>query len=205
MHPWIRELAETLNGPHTGNFKPTRSLAKRVGLEGHKDYARIDATTEVVILPEAGDYWQELFKENSTEENTIFYGFRELVEGAFFKKRTPIMTLVILPARYNSFNKGKDYSVDQRSDRGSAHIALDVRIDKERLEKVKSILETDPSCLNEALVETELSYNKTPFNVYEHFIAGHTLGYVQARDTISRNLRLEDSQLPVFRTSSLKF
>jgi len=209
MNEAVKQLAEVLNGPHTGTFKVTRRLAEELGLEGHRDFSRLDGTTDLYIRPDASEFWQKEFARNEIKENTSLYGIREITKGRVFKSTTPVLTVIGYPARYNAMPQGRDYSVDERQGRGTAHFAVDLVMDKKTAPRIAEILQADPTVLNESLAMTEWSYNGIRFNPYQYFIAKDEPSAEQAKDIVSGNLRLTGNpdraflQLPVFKVQEL--
>lgn len=203
MNYAAKELAQVLNGPHSGMFKVTRRLAELLGLGDHRDFSRIDTTSQIYVSPDAEEFWAKEFARNELKDNTLLYGIRELTQGRFFKSTTPVLTVIGYPAGYNAMPQGKVYSVDERVGRGTAHFVVDLVMDKKSASRIGGILQADPSLLNDALVMTEWEYNGIRFNPYKYFVAKEDSTSETAKDIVSRGLRLADAQLPVFKTQGL--
>ncbi len=203
MNGAVKELAQVLNGPSSGTFKVSRRLAKLLKLEGHMDFSRTATTSPIYISPDANEFWQKAFADDEIKENTLLYGVRGITQGRIFKSTTPVLTVIGYPARYNAMPQGRNYSVDERCGRGTAHFAMDFTMDKKIAPRVSGILQADPTMLNEALTMAEWNYGSTGFNPYQYFIAKDEPSAEQAKDTVKRSLRLADAQLPVFKVRQL--
>lgn len=197
----VKTIADALNGPHSGIFKPTHKLGGLLGLEGHKDFVYMDSTTDKSIRPSASDVWSKYFSENALREDTILYGVRSTETGRFFKTHNPFLTIIGFPA---ARNQEEGYSIDVRVGRGTAHFAVDVFLGKSA-EEVYRAIEQDPSLLNEALVLTQWSNSHIPFSPYEQFIARGDIDFSRARALVGRGGRLEDAQttVPTFKVKSI--